>query len=160
MLANDTLSLSGVAGTLDRRAERTFDPGPLARLAARVRGHELDGALIDGADPAASAALAARAAQLTGSASRAAVADTFERWVQESDRGRRWAVIPSRRAIDANRAELWDLVAALRAPMPVYARGVAMLRRLLRDGTGPAYTDDEGFALRTALCEARVAIGG
>jgi hypothetical protein len=35
-----------------------------------------------------------------------------------------------------------------------------MVRRLLSDGAGPAYTNDDGFALRTALCDARVAIGG
>ncbi|HEV3053816.1 MAG TPA: hypothetical protein VGX45_04115, partial [Solirubrobacteraceae bacterium] len=75
-------------------------------MAARVRGHELDEALIDGADPADSAALAARAAQLTASAARAAVADALERWVEASDRRRRYAVLPTRRAIESNRAEL------------------------------------------------------
>ena len=155
-----TVYSGDVASALDRRAERAFAPGPFARLAARVRGHELDQALIDGADPADSAALAARAAQLTSSAGRAAIADTLERWVVASDRRRRWAVIPNGRAIEANRAELWDLVAALRAPRPVYAGGVAMLQLLLSNGAGPAYADDDGFALRTALCDARVAIGG
>jgi hypothetical protein len=145
---------------LDRRAVRAFAPGLAARLAARVRARQLDAALIEGADPAESAALAARAARLTSSATRAVVADALERWVGSSARRRRWAVIPSRRAIEASRAELWDLVAALRAPMPVYARGVAMLQRLLSDGAGPAYADDDGFALRTAICEARLAIGG
>jgi hypothetical protein len=149
-----------VASAIDRRAQRAFARGPLARFQARLRGRELDGALIGGTDPAESAALAARAAQLTSSAARAAVADALERWVEASGQGRRWAVIPTRAAIEANRAELWDLVAALRAPMPVYARGVAMLQRLLSDGVGPAYADDGGFALRTALCEARVAISG
>lgn len=155
-----TLDLARFAGALDRRADRSFCPGLFARLEARVRGHRLDEALIEGADPSASAALAARAAQLTGNASRNEVADTLERWVERPSRPRRRAVLPSRRAIDANRAELWDLVAALRAPAPVYARGVAILRELLSDGAGPAYAEDDGLALRTALCEARVAIGG
>ena len=149
-----------VASTLDRHAEEVFAPGAVARLAARVRGRGLDRALINGADPAASAALAARAAQLTGEAQRSAVADALERWLDMSARARRWAVIPSRRAIEANRAELRDLVAMLRAPRPVYARGVAMLRRLVRDGAGPAYAEAQGFALHSALSEARIAIGG
>jgi hypothetical protein len=149
-----------VVSGLDRRAGRAFAPGLSARLAARVRARRLDAALIAGADPADAAALAARASQLTSSAARAAIADALERWVEGSDRRRRWAVIPNGRAIEANRAELWDLVAALRAPRPVYARGVAMLQLLLSDGGGPAYADDDGFSLRTALCEARVAIGG
>jgi hypothetical protein len=159
-MSSAILYAGDVANALDCRAERAFAPGLLARLAARLRGHGLDGALIEGADPAESAALAARAAQLTSSAGRAMVADALERWVEASDQRRRWAVLPNRRAIEANRAELWDVVAALRAPMPVYARGVAMLQRLLSDGAGPAYADDDGFALRTALCDARVAIDG
>ncbi len=160
MLTDQHVAFAGIARDFELRAERAFAPGLLARLTARVRSHELDSALIEGADPAESAALAARAAQLTQSSARAAVADGLERWVEASDQLRRWAVIPNRSAIKANRAELWDLAAALRAPVPVYARGVAMLRRLLSNGAGAAYADDDGLSLRTALCEARLAIGG
>src|SRR2546430_3338435 len=40
-------------------------PGPAVRIAARVRAHGLDRALMGGGDPAASRQLAARAATLT-----------------------------------------------------------------------------------------------
>jgi hypothetical protein len=54
---------------------------------------------------------------------------------------------------------LHALAARLRAPGPLYARGIAMLTRLLTEGTGPAYNDSRGDQLAQRLRDARVAMG-
>lgn len=160
MFLEQSVEVYRLASHLDRHAERGFAPGLGARIAARVRGRQIDRALIEGADPARSARLAARAARLTERGSRVAVAEGLERWLDGCAGRGHLTVTPNRRAIDVNRAELSELVAMLRAPVPVYARGVAMVRRLLSDGTGVAYCDRDGVALRSALRDARLAIDG
>jgi hypothetical protein len=42
----------------------------------------------------------------------------------------------------------------------VYARGVAMVSRLIHDGTGPAFTPNAGAALRRAIAAAADALDG
>jgi hypothetical protein len=149
------------SGVDRRRAAQAFDPGLVARLAALVRSSALDRALVDGADPAASPQLAARTARLAARSTRARIADALERLARtEREAPARWRVLPSRSAVRANAPELYALAALLRGPAPVYARGVAMLRMLVTDGTGPAYSDREGDALAQQLCRARTAIGG
>jgi hypothetical protein len=144
-----------------RRAERALDPSPITRFAARLRHRGLDQALIAGADPASSRQLAARTAQLTARSTRGEIADGIERLVSAADGPpSRRRVIPSRGAVHANAAELHELAALLREPGPLYARGVAMVRELLIDGTGPAYNDRHGAALARQIRDARVAIGG
>ena len=64
---------------LDRFAACRFEPGVTAKLAARVRRDALDRALIEGADPAATEQLAARAARLTSTAMRREVARGLDR---------------------------------------------------------------------------------
>lgn len=145
----------------DERAARLSTPGGLTRVVARVRGRTLDRALIEGADPAASTQLATRAAQLTRQSTRAEIADGLERLARTASQApSRRRVLPFRRAVLANEDELRALAARLRAPGPLYAQGLAMLRELLVDGAGPAYTDRQGSALARELRNARVAIGG
>jgi hypothetical protein len=160
---------SSCAGTVDRlftRPEGRFAagacrPGLAVRLAARIRSRSLDRALIDGAKPAGDPQLAARAAALTTRSMRARVADGLERLARAERSPRsRWRVLPFREAVRANASELHALAAVLRGPSPVYARGVAMLGRLITDGTGPAYTDRHGAALARELGAARAAIRG
>jgi hypothetical protein len=67
-------------------------------------------------------------------------------------------VAPTPSAVAANADELAALAALLRAEVPVYARGLAMLRNLLTDGAGPAYTDPLGPAFGCALEEAHAAL--
>jgi len=154
-------TVDGVYAADERRAARATDPGPLVRLGARLRSRSLDRALIDGANPAAAPQLAARAAMLTKRSTRARVADGLERLSRvERERRGRWQVLPYREAVHANASELFALAAVLRGPSPVYARGVAMLARLLTDGTGPAYTDHSGTELALELSAARAAIRG
>jgi hypothetical protein len=160
MPAEQTIQLQTFAVAYDRRADVAFRPGRLARVAARLRSRPLDRALIDGADPAASPQLAARAAQLTAPPARRAVADALERLTSAPDSGRRWAAMPHRRAVAANAPEMCELASLLRTPVPLYARGIAMLRSLVTDGAGPAYTDKVGQDLALALDDARAAILG
>jgi hypothetical protein len=144
----------------DRFAACRFEPGLTARLAARIRGHSLDRALIEGADPAATEELAARAARLTSRSMRREVARGLDRLARdEREGGRRWRLRPFRAAAAANATELQALAARLREPGPLYARGIAMLSRLLTEGTGPAYSDRRGDLLGRRLREARVAMG-
>ncbi len=144
----------------DRFAADRFEPGLPARLAARVRGHALDQALIEGADPAATALLAARAARLTSVAMRREVARGLDRLALDGrETPGRWQERPFKRAATVNAPELHALAQRLREPGPLYARGIAMLARLLTEGTGPAYSDRRGELLAARLRDARVAMG-
>jgi hypothetical protein len=127
-------------------------------LAMRLRTRSLDDSLIAGADPGANADLAARAARLTSRSMRREVADGLERLATRGPAGR-LPVAPFRRAIAANATELRALAIRLRGASPVRAPGIAILRRLLSDGTGPAYTDRVGDSLAARLRDAREAIG-
>jgi hypothetical protein len=145
---------------LDRFAACRFDPGFAAKLGARLRGPALDQALISGADPAATPQLAARAVRLTSRSMRSEVARGLDRLARDERETRgRWQVLPSRRAAAVNAPELHALAARLRGPGPLYARGIAMLSRLLTDGVGPAYNDVRGDQLAQGLRDARVAMG-
>jgi hypothetical protein len=144
----------------DRFAACRFEPGVTAKLAARLRRDALDRALIEGADPAATGQLAARVARLTSRSMRREVASALDHLAVDGPRaGGRWRVRPSRAAAAANAPELHALAARLRGPAPLYARGIAMLSRLLTEGTGPAYNDSRGDLLAQRLRDARVAMG-
>jgi hypothetical protein len=144
----------------DLVAARTLEPGRVARLLARVRAGSLDDALIAGADPADSRQLAARAFELTSRRFRTSLADGLERLLQAAQgppSPRR--VLPRRSTALANACELRELAALLRGASPLYARGVAVLDRLLIDGSGPAYVGD-AEALARRLRESRAAMVG
>src|SRR5207237_6624557 len=81
-----------------REAERARRPSRAARLAARLRGSVLDRALIDGADPAASQRLCARAAMLTSPPVRGGLAPGLELLAAR-------AAAPSTRCWGVRRAE-------------------------------------------------------
>ena len=139
-----------------QRAERLLGPSAAVRIAARLRRSALDRALTDGADPAASRLIAARAAQLASASIRARIADGLERLAPSANRPRsRARILPSGAATLGNRSELLELAGLLRGDRPLYARGVAMLEVILTDGAGPAYTDLRGEALARQLQIAR-----
>ena len=148
------------ADPFEQRVERLFAPGAVAKVMARLRSRALDRALMDGADPSGSSQLAARAAVLTRRATRTRLAAGLERLLGAADHApRRWSVPPARGAVRSNTAELAELAALLRGAGPLYAPGVAMVRELLTDGTGSAYTDPSGATLAVRLCRAREALG-
>jgi hypothetical protein len=144
----------------ERVAGQAFTPGRTARLIARLRSGALDRALIDGADPASSSQLAARAASLTSPRSRELIADGLERLVLVAEGStRRWWAASRRVAVVANARELRELAALLRGGSLLYARGMAILGELLSDGAGPAYLG-EADGLAHELSRARIALGG
>ena len=142
-----------------RHAARLFGPSASARITARLRTGVLDRALAAGADPAASPQIAARTAQLGSTLMRTRIADGLERLALSADKPRsRLRILPSRAAMLGNRSEMLELAEILRQDRPLYARGVAMLRVILTDGTGPAYTDQRGDALASQLQVARASL--
>lgn len=160
MLTGDH-DLPSIVDVLNRRAAQAFEPSGAARLVARLRAHSLDRALMDGANPATTAQLAAHAARLTSPSMRASVAGCLERLARAESEVRNHArVLPFTAAVRANTHTLSELAETLRGPRPVYARGVAMLRRLVQDGTGPAYADRDGRDLALELRAAATALNG
>jgi hypothetical protein len=68
------------------------------------------------------------------------------------------AVQPDRREVLAARTVIATLRRRLRAPEPVTARGVILLRGLLTDGNGPLYLPSEPGALGSRLRAAAAAL--
>ncbi len=163
MLTHDAraITVDVFPGSPLRRATRLFRPSVGARVAARLRRGSLDRALTEGADPAASPLIAARATQLCGASTRARIADGLERLARSPDRPRNRArITPWAAAMLANRSALLELAGMLRARGPLYARGVAPLAIIVTDGAGPAYTDRHGDVLARQLQLARAGLTG
>jgi hypothetical protein len=154
-MLDQSTSTANVRGPGDSALERTADvlsPSRATRVIARLRRLELDHALADGADLAATPLLAARAAQLVSRPSRCRIAAALERVALMTDAQRgRLRTPPRREALRANRDELLRLAATLRHGGPLYARGIALLELIVIDGTGPAYTDSRGELLARRL---------
>jgi len=93
------------------------------------------------------AAMAAHAARLTSVAERHTVARALRRAVRDATdtRATQTGRVPMHRANIASAEALIAQVALrLHAPHPVSARGMARLRQLLSDGTGPLYRHGSG----------------
>jgi hypothetical protein len=150
----------GAESSYDRLARSRLAPGPLPRVLARVRSGPLDRMLIAGHDPASSRQLAARACTLTSRRHRAQTAEGLERILratQESPSRRR--VLPRRSSVLANAPAIRGLADQLRAPSPLYARGLALVNELIADGTGPLFVGD-AEELTWRLLQARSALHG
>lgn len=161
MLTQDAYAFAGdsFTGSPLRQATCLLLPSAAVRIVARLRRATLDRELIEGADPAACRLLAARAAQLSSAPTREWIAAGLERLALSPDAPRsRVRITPSSAAMLANRSELLELAALLRRDRPLYARGVAMLKVILTDGAGPAYTDRRGEALAGRLQTARASL--
>jgi hypothetical protein len=137
---------------------------PALGVRVRVSTHRpsLDEELARGDSPVGSAALALRARQLVARRNRDRLARALARLVayaeQPTSPGEAiW--VPHREILEA-RTALLGLSDRLRDARPVYARGVAMVSRLIQDGTGPAYTPGGGVALRRATAAAADALEG
>lgn len=125
-------------------------PAPLsARLAAKLFAGRLDRDLDAGAEVGAGSALAVHAARLTSIREREELARALRNATKAA------AVLPVRAPLKRDRiaAEhqlIDDITLRLHAPRPVRARGMARLRILLSDGTGPLYRSNQG-SLAAAL---------
>jgi hypothetical protein len=148
--ADLTLSeLPGVGTVLLRVTRRD-------RLRARLHAAALDRRLADGADPDREVTLALHARRLLTPATRRALAGSLRRSVAMSrarpSPGHPRPPVP---AHVADCAAMVDAVAdRLAAARPVAPRGVAVVRVLLTDGSGPLYSGRGTGALLTALAAA------
>ncbi|WP_231992064.1 hypothetical protein [Mycobacterium sp. ACS4331] len=143
-----------------RRAVRTADEVSWRdRLMVRLFAGRFDETLAFGCTVAPGTALSLHAARLTSDRERCVVVRTLRRVSVQARQSRpvqsatvavhRANVIAAEDAIDA-------VVQRLRSPLPVSAMGMARLRRLLTDGTGPMYAGGRGDLdgrLRAALSE-------
>src|SRR5437667_12532446 len=157
--ADERWILNVLAAERAHKARGALDPPRCARVAARLIAGRLDRALIDGADPSASPRLAARAAMLTSRSTRSELADGLDVVLARAQRppSRRRA-LPRHASVLANAALMRELAGMLRGRAPLYAAGIARVRRLLTDGTGPMYTSRDGIALERELRKARAAV--
>ena len=113
------------------------------RVQCALYADRLDRALAAGVHPESDVLLALRAQRLACPRSRAELAGSIGRLLRAADepehaltRAQSMAVLER---VRATRYELEALVAHLLAPVPVSARGVALVRMLLRDGCGPLF---------------------
>jgi hypothetical protein len=122
------------------------------RLRARLRAVALDRELADGAAPEASVALALHAARVYGPSQRQLLADSLTRLSNVSDStSARLRVPVDREAVRRARMELEAVADRLTADAPVSVRGVARVRLLIADGTGPLYRGARPEQLRREL---------
>ncbi|MCV7279071.1 hypothetical protein H7J88_05355 [Mycolicibacterium flavescens] len=136
------MNISPVATT----SSPTWIP-PVTRLIARIKAADFDRRLAVGAPAPAGSALAAHCARLTSPREREAVTRALRRIVRDA-RGR--GPLMSSRVplhtpnIAAAEDLIDDITLRLHSPRPVAARGMARLRVLLADGTGPLYRYGRG----------------
>ena len=137
------------------RRTRTIRPLDAERLVARVRATSLDRQLAEGLPPEHSAAHAARAAQLGSARTRATLARSLERLVEQADqppvRPRSIVIAPCRPQVWEARPILLMMAFRLRAGGPVGTCGLARLKLLLSDGVGPCYAAIGPYALVVEL---------
>lgn len=111
------------------------------RLIARWRPMKLDRQLAAGTSPEVSAALLRRARALLAPRTRRGLARSVERIVAETPQAPLLSArVPVRRSeVRRSRDDLRLLAQRLAAPTPVAVQGVAKVRLLLSDGSGPLF---------------------
>jgi hypothetical protein len=141
-----------------RESSELAETGPNldVRVRTRIRRSRLDSQLAHGADSAANAELALRAAQLRSTAERARIANALVETLGDARRGEPMTLRPrpQRATVRDAADDILALVLRLRDARPADLRGVAMAARLADDRTGPMYRDDAGDlhdAIRSAL---------
>jgi hypothetical protein len=125
------------------------------RLVARMRASALDHELAAGASPESSVPLAVHAGRLCEPAQRHLLARSITRIVAASDAPARSRLKTPvcRPAVQGVRPELAALAGRLSASGPVDVHGVARVRTLLADGTGPLYRPAPPERLRRELAQ-------
>lgn len=145
------------------RAPRRSARRRSVRLALTVwwRATDLDLALAAGADPWTRDDLAARARRLTSARSRTGIAKSLAGVVRSAGNTTprfTSAVRPCCEDVLEAAAVIGSIERRLRAPGPVNAEGVAMVRLLLIDGNGPLYQPGDPGALTDCLRTAAAAL--
>jgi hypothetical protein len=126
------------------------------RVATRLFGYELDRRLAAGEHDDRDGRLAERARFLTGARTRERLARALREVVAAADEPpRRDGSVPLARAeVSAAAYELRLVASRLQAPAPVDPRGVAEVRLLLTDGSGPLYNRRSETPLEVAAAAA------
>jgi hypothetical protein len=113
------------------------------RLESHLLADRLDRSLAAGTPPESDVLLALRAERLARPSTREELAAAVQRLVREATEPQHgFSRAPSLAVLSRvarARSELESLVEQLLAPVPVSARGVALVEILLRDGTGPLF---------------------
>jgi hypothetical protein len=134
-----------------RRREPTLED----RVIARMLGPWLDRELGAGVGPSRSAAHAARAGQLTAARKRRALARSLERLVERADdhgsRFSSWSLRPCAEQVGDAMSLIVSTASRLRSDEPLDPLGIARLKTLLRDVSGPCYVPSRPDALTIAL---------
>jgi len=122
-------------------------PSLAARFIARLRAGQLDRLIAVGVPAPVGSAQAAHEARLMSTAEREAIARSLRTTVADA-RGR-GVLLSSRLPLHVpNITATTDVIDAvtlrLHSPLPVNARGMARLRQILSDGTGPLYRYGRG----------------
>jgi hypothetical protein len=130
------------------------------RLLARLRAAALDAELAAGADPESSVLLALHAVHLGRPSQRRLLARSLTRVASSAgaparSRLRALVCVP---AVCCARAELQAVIEVLASAGPLRVHGVARIRCLLADGTGPIYQESTPERLRTELRAALAAM--
>jgi hypothetical protein len=126
------------------------------RVGARLRAVALERELAEGVPPESCPTLALRAQTLISPSARRSLARELRRVVSDARGGHAWllARIPGHREAILETAEDLEVIAERLEEGPVAARGVAQVRVLLTDGTGPLYFHGDTSRLRNAAAAA------
>jgi len=134
-----------------------------ARVRARMSARRLDRALAAGASPDSSAGLSVHAHELIGTRARGLLSRSIRRLLQDALcplRPLSFSVPVCRAKVVRAQRTLEDLAERLDGDEPLNACGLARLRVLLSDGTGPVYdrphADDLAPALERAIAALEV----
>ena len=127
-------------------SDGTVRASVVARVIARLKADKLDHQLAVGVPAPAGSALAAHEARLVSTEEREAIARSLRRALRDAHTG---AVFSSRIPLNARNIEAAEevidaITLRLHSPRPVSARGMARLRRVLSDGSGPFYWYGKG----------------
>jgi len=155
--AMSTLNVS----TTHDQARRAL-PAPVLGLQVLLQRGRLDRMLADGSDATLDPRLALRAAQLTRPAARERLARTLRESVCSLDdhalaRYLQPEAPLATASVRACASEINDLAQSLTAPH-ANVRGVAIVRTLLTDGSGPLYLDSRPGELRAVVLAATAAL--
>ena len=128
-----------------------------ARVVARALASSLDRQLAAGRSPESTHLLATRASQLVSAVMRRELVQNIEHLLELANRPagvRSPRVLARRQAIIDVEPDLRTMLTKLAIPLPTSARGVAIVRMLLTDGTGPLYNQRNPTSLRDAVRDA------
>jgi hypothetical protein len=126
------------------------------RLRFRLSRRHLDDQIAGEAPPPDSVDIRRRCAELTGRDSRLCLASALDNILDAAEE--RWrdpasALILDHEAVLRDRGQIEELIDRLRSSESVSARGVALVRLLVRDSRGPLYRHRGDKALQDALAE-------